>query len=247
MHVDDERIQRLLHGELAPAQEKLAREHLAECEDCEWRYAAMKEEEKEVDALLRHLDRPAPRVDIGAIARRAEARRPRLAQWAAGFALVLGLAGVAYALPGSPVPLWIDAVVGWVSGRENPLSPAGTPLELPDRSFAGIAVPPGQRLNILFTSPNANGRIVVSLTDDADVQVRSPHGAATFTAGEDLLVVEDRGHAATYEVLIPSTAPRVEIRVGERQLFLKEGTRITTAATAGRSAPYLLPMAPPSP
>lgn len=247
MHLDEERLQRLLHGEFSSTEEKRAREHLTDCGECSRRFRAMEREEKAVGELLGSLDRPAPRVDFSAIARRGEARSPSMARWAAGLALVLGLTGVAYALPGSPLPRWVDAVVEWASGRQDPSLPAGASLESPDSSFAGIAVPPGNDLLILFTSTNAKGHLLVTLTESADVEIRAPRGAATFTSGEDRLLVGDQGSAATYEIRIPHTAPRVEILVGENRVFLKEGSRVTTAASTGGSAPYLLPMSLPGP
>lgn len=243
MHLDEERLQRLIHGELPSAEEKIAREHASSCGDCSRRLEEIEREERAVDSLLRELDDPAPRLDAGAIARRAEARRPRLLRWAAGVALVLGVGGVAYALPGSPLPRWIGAIVEWTGGAGAPLSPTVTSPEPADRSPAGIAVAPGEDLLILFRTGNARGRVLVTLTERADVEIHAPHGAATFTVGETRLVVNDEGLATTYEIGIPATAPRIEIRVGERRIFLKEGSRITSIGSSGGSPPYLLPLA----
>jgi len=244
VHLDEERLQRLLDGELARDDEARARTHLAGCDECSGRFAAMAREEERVGTLLRTLDRPAPRLDVTAIARRAEAPRPRIARWAASIALVLGLAGAAYALPGSPLPRWVDAVVHWASGRQNPLAPPATPA--PPRSSAGVAVSPGRSLLVLFTAPNPRGQVVVTLTAGTEVEIRAPQDAATFTSGEERLVVEDHGLEATYEVDVPLAAPRVEIRVGERRIFLKAGGRVATA-TSGSSSPYRLSMAVPTP
>jgi anti-sigma factor RsiW len=262
VHLDLERLQRLLHGELAPGEERIAREHLVACAECAKRFGAIEEEEATVGALLGALDRPAPRVDVGSIARRAEARRPsrQIGRWAAGVALALGLAGVAYAIPGSPVRAWVDSMVEWATGRQDPLSPSGAAPQTHDRAPSGIAVTPGDRFLIHFTSANANGQVLVTLADRADIEIRAPHGAATFTSGADRVVVDgadgadagaaggaDAGTAVVYEIEIPRSAPRVEIRVAEEIVFLKEGSRVTTTATPAGSGPYLLPMAPPAP
>jgi hypothetical protein len=240
VHVDEERLQRLLHGELGRTDEAEARAHLADCEECSRRLAAMTRDEERVDSLLRVLDRPAPRVDVRAIARRADARRPWIPRWAAGVVLVLGLAGVAYALPGSPLPRLVDAVVEWAKGRRDPLSPgAGGPVP-PNSSAAGIAVSPGERFTILFQTPNARGEILVRLTQAAEIEVRAPRDVATFTAGESQLVVDGRGISATYEIDVPLTAPRIEIRAGEDRIFLKEGSRVTTSLPPGSAPPYRL-------
>ena len=246
MHVDEERIQRLLHGELVPTDEAEVRAHLADCGECAGRLAAMRRDEERVDSLLHELDRPAPRLDVGAIARRAEARSPRIPRWAAGIVLVLGLAGAAYALPGSPLPRLVDAVLEWTRGRQDPLSPDTGSHPPPPPSFAGIAVPPGERFRILFQTPNARGEMLVRLTAGTEVEIRAPRGAATFTAGENQLVVDGRGLPTTYEIEIPLAAPRVEIVVGEDRVFLKEGPRVTTALPPGSAAPYRLPIAAPA-
>lgn len=246
MHVDEERLQRLLHGELARADEAEAQAHLAACDECSRRFAAAAREEESVGALLRELDRPAPHLALGAIARRAGTRSPLIPRWAAGFAIVLGLAGAAYALPGSPLPRLVDAVVEWAKGRPDPLSPGAGSLPLPDASFAGIAVPPGARFRILFQTPNTRGEMLVRLTGGAEVEIRAARGAATFTTGESQLVVDGRGLPATYEIEIPLTAPRVEILVGEDRVFLKEGSRVTTALGSGSTAPYRLQIAAPT-
>ena len=59
MHLDEERVQRLLHDELAWTEVNPVREHVAQCADCRARLDLARREEDEVDALLRHLDHPA--------------------------------------------------------------------------------------------------------------------------------------------------------------------------------------------
>ncbi len=73
MHLDEEQVQRLLHGELSRPVETSAREHLAGCSDCRRRVAEAQREEEEVYALLSHVDHPGPRIDAGAVAARARA------------------------------------------------------------------------------------------------------------------------------------------------------------------------------
>lgn len=242
MHVDEERLQLLLHGELSPLDEERARSHLSGCEACSRRLAEMEHEEKRVGGLLRELDRDAPLPDFGEIERRAGARSGRVPRWATAAALVLLVGGVAYALPGSPLPRWVGAIVEWAGGGRS--SPSGETSRFDD---AGIAVAPGQDLVIVFQPPIARGQAVVTLTEGAEVELRAPGDAATFTSQEGRLFVEDRGLGATYRIGIPRTAPRVEIRVGERRLFLKEGTQVTSAGSSQVSSGYLLPLDAPAP
>ena len=247
MHLDEDRLQRLLHGELAPAEDTAARVHVAACGECARRLQALEREEVEVGGLLGRLDGPAPQVGVEPILRRAgAARRARMPRWAAGVVLVLGLTGVAYALPGSPLPRLARAIADWASGR-GPESPAKENRADSESSAAGIAVAPGQKLQIHFRSANAGGQVAVSLTSGTEVEIRAPRGPATYTSGEDQVIVNDRGLTTTYEIGIPLTAPMVEIWAGDRMLFLKEGTRVTTPGSQQGSARYVLPLNAPTP
>jgi len=219
MHIDEEQVQRLLHGELPPADEAGIRRHLAECGECEGLVARARHDESEVYALLRRVDHPAPKVAVETMRRRPT---PWL-RWAATIVLALGVAGAAYAIPGSPLKRWVHKVT-----HREPALPV-----VPDSALAGIAVPPGLDLAVLFTRPEAIGRIEVLLTDGAEVEVRAVTGAGVFSAGTDRLVVGPRDSAATFEVRIPRAAPRVQILLGDTRVMLKEGSRVVTEP-AGR-------------
>lgn len=241
MHLDDGLVQRLLDAELAAREETAAREHLAGCAECRTRLAEAERDFRAIQALLQHLDHPRPEVPAQAVVARAGVpgfpwRR------AAVVALMLGGAGVAYALPGSPLPSLMRAARAWLAGgraRPDPVSvrPQAEP------AGAGIAVVPGDDLLIVFPSPRAGARARVSLTADSEVMVRAPVGAATFTSEPARLVIETRA-PATFEIGIPRDAPRVEIRLGERRLFLKRGPRVTADVAGPAGGPYLLPLAP---
>lgn len=224
MHIDDERIQRLLHGELPEAEEVSVRRHLAECGECDGRFTQAQRDETEVFALLRHVDHPAPDVDLATIADKARPRVPLWVRWAAAIALALGLAGAAYAIPGSPLRDWVRKVT-----HATPSTP-----QLPDSSVAGIAVAPGLDLVVLFTRPEAVGQIVVLLTDGTDVEVRAVTGgeSARFSAGTDRLIVDTRDPHASFEVRIPRIAPRVQVVLGDTRIVLKEGSRVVTEPSA---------------
>lgn len=184
-------------------------------------------EDAELFARLGALDHPVPRVDARAVIARAEQTRrsPDYLRWAAAIALGLGLAGAAYALPGSPLRAWVRALVHGA---------APGPTQPPDSGFAGIAVAPGQGLRVVFTARQTVTSADVILTDSAEVVVRALTGAATFTSGADRLVIENAGSGATFEIQIPRAAPRVEILVGETSILLKAGEHITvTTACRG--------------
>ena len=118
------------------------------------------------------------------------------------------------------------------------------PSPSPAPAVAGVPIAPGQRLIIAFTSSQAEGDAHVRLTDGAEVVVRAPSGAATFSSDADRLVIDNRGGTGTFEIQIPRTAPRVEIVVDRTRRFLKEADRVT--ASEGPAAPgvYAIPLSP---
>ena len=183
-------------------------------------------EDAELFSLLGALDHPVPRVDARAVAALATRRRPAYLRWAAGIVLGLGLAGAAYALPGSPLRAWVRALV-------HGTAPGPTQA---DSGFAGIAVAPGQGLSVVFTARQAVGSADVILTDSAEVVVRALTGAATFTSAADRLVIENTGSDATFEIQIPRAAPRVEILVEGSSILLKAGDHLTATTACRRVA-----------
>ena len=84
----------------------------------------------------------------------------------------------------------------------------------------------------------------MSLTDGDEVTVRAPIGAASFLSAADRLVITNSGSGATFQIQIPRTAPRVEIRVAGRRIFLKDGARVLTEGSAESGNRYLLPLSP---
>ncbi len=258
-HLDEEQVQRVLHGELAGTEDEGSRAHLASCATCRERVAAAEREENEIHALLGSLDHEPPPIHARAFtAAAAHAARSSRAAWrrrAAGLLVALGAAGAAYALPGSPVPGWVDSVVERLgsladSSARRPAAPAPAatepglgPQEATTESRSGIAVDPGSSLLILFTRAQDEGQVEVVLSDGVLVQVLAPAAAASFTSDVNLLRIENAGTAAQFRIEIPRAAPRVEIRVAGKRIFLKEGPRITAEPAAARGS-YVLPLAP---
>jgi hypothetical protein len=202
-----------------------------------------------VNALLRALDHPAPAITAESVAARARARgRARATfRWAAVIGLTLGAAGAAFAIPGSPLRGWVSAIATRLGG-----SPAARPADsvqtrVADRGSAGIAVAPGRSLIILFAGAGSGGLARVSLADRAEVVVRAPPGAATFTSATDRLVIEDRNASDTFAVEIPRSAPRVEIRIGGSPALVAERGRITAAGAPDSAGTYTLRLARESP
>jgi hypothetical protein len=243
-HLDEERIQRLLDRELTSTEEAAARGHAELCIACARRISEARGEAAEVRSLLSRLDSPAPALEIGlarVVREGVREKAPPWGRWVAGFALAFAVAGIAYALPGSPVRGWMDAVVQSMRGQPGGEVPnPGTPTPDPP-PVGGIAVAPGSNLVIRFTSPQPEGRARIVLTDGPDVVVRAPTGSATYESGNDLLVIDNRGPSATFEIEIPRSALRVEVRLEDSRLFLKDGAR---AEPPLPTTPIELPLVP---
>ena len=230
MHFEVEPLQRLLDRQLGSPEETAIREHLAQCADCARRVADAEQAEAALQAQLRLLDHEPPRISAAEIAALARARAPhfRRFRWAAGILLALGLAGAAYAAPGSPLRGWVRDVLAWVSGGRDRTPPH---QEQGPEARAGIAVAPGQALVISFASRQPDAEVQVILTDGQEVVVRAPMGAATFTSDVERLVIHNTGEVAgaMFEIEIPRASPRVEIQVQGERRFLKQGPVITGA------------------
>ncbi|MBA3658007.1 MAG: zf-HC2 domain-containing protein [Gemmatimonadales bacterium] len=253
MHLDSERIQRLLHGELRSFDEAEVRAHLTACASCGSDVARAEREEAWMLERLARLDHEPPRFTVKMLGLAPRRRRPGWGRIAAGIVFALAAAGAAYAAPGSPLPgairhavEWLS--VGWHSVRpavRTPVSsatfPAGTPAA---GTPAGIAVVPGASLIVAFDVGRVDTALVW-LTDGAEVEVRSTGGAATFTSGRGRLSIEHRGPPVRFEVLIPRTAPLVEIRFGARQLFLKRKQTVIARSDPTRAGRYLLTQSSP--
>ena len=248
MHLDDGQVQALLHGEVAPPVATALRGHLTACAECSNRVADAEREDGEVTGLLRLVDHAPPRVDPRTLIARASASRAEWGRWAAGVALAIGLAGVAYAAPGTPFRGWIAAARVAMSGHGGGGTPRVQQAALPTGAgVSGIAVTPGRALIILFTSEQREGKARLTLTDGPDVTVRTSIGAATFTSDVGRLLIENAGSRASVDIEIPRAAARVEIQVAGRRVFLVQRARVTTSAAPDSLGHFQLPLARPRP
>jgi len=250
MHLDEERLQRLLDRELSAPEDRAAREHLSSCASCRQSLAEAGREQSEVQDLLGTLDVPIPAVSLEAVAPESIPHGIVWRRWAAGLLVALGLAGAAYAAPGSPLPALVRAALEWAGGSETRKTPTPAPNMPPPSQpdplpafDSGIAVAPGEAMVVEFTSNQTEGEARVSLGDVKTLQIRCPAGAATFTSQIDRLVIDNAFSKASFEIRIPAGAPRVEIRVGSRVLLLKEGPDVTLGGVPAGPGPYLLRLA----
>ncbi len=246
MHLDQEKLQRILHGELIEEESLSIRDHLAECTPCQLRVREAEVDETEILDLLSSLDNPVPLMHLDAIRARAGAPRFRWGRWAAGVILALGVTSAAYAAPGSPLP----SLVRRIADRLHPASPV--PMTNPEMapplpSPSGIAVSPGDNLSIQFSSHQARGQVRVELTDQTDLLVRSLSGVSGFTSDLERLVVENEGSESDFEIQIPRSAPRVEILVGGETRFSKVGDQVTASSPADAAGRFFISLRSPGP
>jgi hypothetical protein len=111
---------------------------------------------------------------------------------------------------------------------------------------SGIAIDPGAALVIVFESPRfgagTGGQVLVSLEDGAEVVVRAPRGAATFTTGTERLAIGEWDASARFEIVVPRSAPRVEIRVAAHTVFVKSRGDVSTAGVETGPGRYTIPL-----
>lgn len=250
MHLDDEQIQRFLHGELDERQKEALSVHLADCDACARQLEAAEREEIAIFDLLRHVDHPAPVIEAETLVAQRTGAYAMWGRRVAGFLIAAALAGAAYAFPGSPLPALLHHVAEWISGQTAPPpppppAPQAEPSPTARRETAGIAVPVTERFSIHFVSNQTGGDITMSFTDGPNAVVRAFSGTATFTTDVDRLTIQNSGSTADYEMELPRGARWVEITVGARRLLLKDGDRIVTDIPADAHERYVLPLSPP--
>jgi hypothetical protein len=244
MHLDDEQIQRLLHRELTAAAQHGFREHLAGCAQCRDRLDNARRDEAEIFALFRQVDHPPPTVSAEAVAERARMAGIAWGRWAAGILLFVGIAGAAYAAPGSPLRDWVRSAAAWIRLSEPP-SQVPTRAVSPHADVAGIAAVPGRKFVIAFESPEPGGEARVTLTTGTEITVRAPMGAASFTSAADRLLIDNEGAGSRFEIEIPRAAPWVEIQLAGKRIFLKQGPRVVTPSSAETEGNYSIPLSLP--
>ncbi|HEV7366038.1 MAG TPA: hypothetical protein VGN76_09360 [Gemmatimonadales bacterium] len=248
MHLDEEQVQRLLHGEPVTAGMP-ARDHLAVCAECRARLEEAERDEGWVFDRLRRLDHGVPAIGMDRVKSASAKGVPAWGRLAAGIFLALAVAGVAYAAPGSPLPRMLSSLIHLIAGSsERPPSPEPLPPGgQREESQAGIAVAPGDRLTVVFLGDQGGSTARVSLTDGADLMVRAVGGITTFTSDADRLTVAHEGSPASFEVLVPRAAPLVELLSGGRRRLIKQGTGIVADVPPDSQGHYLIPLSRPAP
>jgi len=240
MHIDNEPLQRFLHGQLDARARSDARAHFADCAECRDRLAAAEREEAALASLLGHLDHTPRPTSAHALLREAALRqRDAFRRAAATILLTLGTAATVWALPASRN--WIVDRFGSNPQRVESGSPAPQPTTSP--AISGIGVPFGTRLVIEFAAPQAAGHADIVFSDEGEeIRIRTVGQAVFDVVADDRVSIQNRGSTADFEIAIPRAAPYVEVRVGEVRIFLKEGASITAGEAARTDGSYTLPL-----
>jgi hypothetical protein len=190
-------------------------------------------EDLELDGLLRSLDHELPTITADDVM--ARARRSRLAplRLAAGIVVAVAVAGVAYALPGSPIRDWVDAAFDRTgqTGDERRPRPAGD-------SGAGLVLDPADTLSVTI-APGSSGHIRIVTTEDAELIARMVSGEARFTSDPYGLGVDMRT-PDTLELRVPRAARSVTVIAGERPVFTIHDGEVSSALEPDSSGHYLL-------
>ena len=86
--------------------------------------------DEDVGDLLRHLDHPLPALRATDVMRRVSTRRWEVMGRAAAVLLEIGLGGVAWAAPGSPLPRLVASVSTWITRTiVAPVTPVAPPIQ----------------------------------------------------------------------------------------------------------------------
>ncbi len=227
MHLEREQVQRVLHGELGRSAMEVER-HLGECGSCRDALAAARAEEREIHGLLGALDHEVRVVQLSEVRRHAGRRGEWLSwRWAAGLIAAVGLAGVAYAIPASPLRGWVERLRHRPTRTERVATPpALTPAPVTTEERSTVSVMPGASLVIVFARQQPGMVLHVALGDAHEVSVSGPVGAATFSVAPGRVLVDNSGDGGEYRVLVPRSAPHVEVVAGGRRVWEKDGERV---------------------
>lgn len=194
-------------------------------------------EDLELSQLLRSLDHDRPAITAQDVI--ARARRPRgvPVRLVAGVAAAIALAGVAYALPGSPVRSWVDAAL-----RATEESDAVGSEETGERNVtevrAGIVLDPAEALSVSIV-PGSSGRLRIIIIEEGELVAQMISGEARFTSDPGTLSIELRA-PDILELRIPRSAPSVSVIAAGRPVFTKRGRDISAVMEPDSAGRYIL-------
>lgn len=242
-HPGDGPLQTYLDRELDMEAAEAVERHLLRCPECQERLDELDHARETVSAALAELDPPAGETeDLDAArwevrkryaGRRGQVQRQRLAT-AAVVVLLLG-AGVASAMPGSPIR-------DWLVGDE----PAESAVEVvPEEAGAALAVElENGEARVELRELGAGVTLEVRMHTDERLEVEAPVGAR-FETGAGWIRVSGGHEEGTMRIRIPEEAREVEVTVdGATRVELREGRLLVDGSEveAARAAGGWLPV-----
>jgi len=231
-HLDEGTLQALLDGELPPGDAKTAEEHLKACRLCEAELAALRDGSLVFASAVSRLDVP-PGSARSRMLPPPSVRRPT--RWIAlalprvAAVLLVSVAAVAAAMPGSPIRSWIDReLASSAPATTSPTDDAPVVTEPDPSPRSGVSVEPARgHLRIVLIRPAADLRVRATITD-------SPRGGAytvgttttaRFATGVGLVeVIEASGGELFLE--IPAGATTATVEVDGKPYLVKEGGQL---------------------
>jgi hypothetical protein len=241
LHLDDEILERLLHGELDPDREPGVRSHLAACPLCEARLKDSRAMESRLFGLLGKLDHDTTEIDWDAIRRTPTSRRNAGARIAASIAFLLVAGGILYALPESPVRGWIDRLL---EGDALKAPAAGDRFGSErDAAVSGLTVRPAGPFLVVFETSQASGTIRLKLVRTPELEIRVLGSPVQLESGPDRLTVSNASSRSSYEILVPESASSIRVRVDGEDVFVTRGSEVQVAGPPDSTGSYVLDLA----
>lgn len=228
--------------------------HLQECADCRRTVASVREtiavarEEFSPRAPEHALDRILARHAKGdkvllptAGSRAGNPGAGRAARVAIATGALLTIAGLAAALPGSPIRAWIARLHDVPPAENAPHATAPAPAA---GAISGVAlvVVPGEMWVVIDSTP-ASVRIRVRVTDGAMVEVRGTGAAATAEfrpRSGGIGVANIPSGDGEIQVDVPRSTERFVLRVRDVPFLIKEGARLRVLSSADTMGTELL-------
>lgn len=210
-HVDDGTLVRWLDGEIADAERTDTARHLATCEACEARLAAMRRRSDLVRFALRRAD----------VTPRARPRRARWSVWAAAAAAVLVVTGITV----KPVRAWVvqrvasawSLVTGSSVRNTAPVASEAPQARSPHRGSVAF-VPAGDVFVLHVANRQAVGRLAIHRSDDetAVAEIRGEDGGESVVVlPTGLRIVNAAASRADYELRLPSSVTQIFVTIGD--------------------------------
>lgn len=247
-HLGEGELQALTDGELPPAARAAAETHLAACPACAAGLRQLQAVHERAAALLARADAPAP---VAQATMSMRARRLRAGRWAEArralaraAVLLVALAGVAAAVPGTGVHEWIGHAV--LPARRDPLGPTMRPAappapaprpaaEVQPRGLSIHAERGGARVVLRRVAPGVEVHVRLADGDLAGVLARGQAAArAHFVIATGMLQVEVAGaESGVLEVQLPRDARTATLEVNGRVYVAKDGDALRVVAPAG--------------